>query len=216
VQDTELKFKKVSEQLLEITRDQAEAEIATTIGVIIFRCSKVLDQLCISCLVVAGAVLTLCISNAKDVLSIISPSGYTWMMILFLLSVLIGFFAKIVFAIIDFYLFIHCETSKAYRDISDKFEQETKDTHESAMEIGISLEKFYPRDKKIKEKLVKTFPKRWHSFLSRHSNNDDSDSGAATLLVNAWEYVEFQFYGFIAQIALLLLGFIVAVAGFVS
>lgn len=105
---------------------------------------------------------------------------------------------------------------KALEEISVRFDAEMEETHQSAQEHGISLDLFHPRAEKMKEALSKTFPERWRPFLLKHMNSGDPEDGTSGLLVNAWKYVTFQFFGFAVQITLFLVGFIVAVAGFAS
>jgi hypothetical protein len=216
VQDSGEKLKQASERYLEIVRNQTEEHTGNTIGVIILKRSSTLDQLSVSALVVSGAVLTLCISNASDVLSVISSGGYAWMMALFMLSALSGFLAKVAYSIGNFHIAVHCEMFKALEEITDKFESETEETQQSAIEHGIPLNSFYPRAEKTKEALTKTFPPRWRPFLLKHLNSDSTDAGTSGLLVNAWKFVAYQFFGFMAQVLFFIVGFIIAVGGFAS
>lgn len=197
-------------------RNQTEQKAGNTVSVIILKRSSTLDQLSVSTLVVAGAILTLCISSSKGVLSVISGGGYGWMMSMFMLSALSGFLAKVAHSIANAHIVIHCEMYKDLGEALDRFGSETEGTRESALERGISLDSFFPRPEKIKEALVKTFPHRWRPYLRKSLNRDSSDSGTPDLLVNAWKFVSYQFFGFTAQIIFFVVGFVIAVGGFAS
>lgn len=216
MQDPDNKRKQLSERHLEIVRNQTEKATGNAIGVIVLKQSSTLDKLSVSALIGAGAILTLCISNSSGVLSVISGCGYGWMMSMFMLSALSGFFAKITYSIANSHIAIHCEMYKALEEVHDKYGNERKEILESAQDHGIPLDLFSPRTKNTMEEFAKTFPENWRPFLLKSMNRDSSDSGTSGLLVNAWKFVSYQFFGFTAQIVFFFAGFVIAVGGFAS
>ena len=214
--DTEEKFKQASERFIKIVRNQTEENTGNTIGLVVLKCSGSLDQMSVSLLVVAGAVLTLCISNASDILSVISGNGYTWMMSLFMLSAMFGFFAKASYTVANFHISLHRELFMALDELVEKFKTETQEMRQSAIDNGVELNTFFPRGEKTKEALIKTFPFHWRPYLLKRMSVSNSDGDKSSLLVAAWKFVTFQFFGFLTQIVLFILGVIVAVVGFAS
>jgi hypothetical protein len=206
-------LEQTSEEYLRFVRDQAERDGAVEAVLVLLGSSVTLDRLSMSMLVVTGAMLTLCISQAQSLTAVFTMPTYKAMLGLFLVSSLMGYLEKAMHSLASIYIGFYRELRAGMKKVLSEYEDIRRDVVRDAREVETTLETIVLRPDSMIELVVRAFPEAWQSYIRASMCAKTVDQGNSIFIFEALKYEVWQVLAFFAQAMFLVVGILVVLFG---
>jgi hypothetical protein len=206
-------LQQTSEEYLRFVRDRAESEGANEAVLVLLGSSVTLDRLSMSMLVVAGAMLTLCISQAQGLTTVVSVPTYKAMLGLFLLSSLMGFLEKAMHSLASIYIGFYRELFAGMKKVSSEYENIRRGVVKDAREVEVDLETIALRPESMFELVVRAFPETWQSYVRASMRAKTANQENGIFITQALKYELWQVGALFAQVTFFGVGILVVLFG---
>lgn len=130
-------LRKSTEEYIEASAAVAESELSASIIKVALGSTEPINKLISSMLVVSGATITLSISNASEVLTVLGAGTLKWMLALFVVSAVFGFVAKVSGVLVDIALAVFEGMQASVDEAYENFSRDREEAMAKARELGV-------------------------------------------------------------------------------
>lgn len=202
--------KKSTEAYLDISVEQTELKAAAFLTQSLIESTALTDKLGNYLLVVAGAAITLMVSNSDSTISTLGPGTFKIFIILMLVSAFIGFGSKLTHSLSLMYLNLHDATTNKFLMLLDEFDALQDEAIEECRGLA-EIEPRYPDKDRILNNYIANHPKFMQQRMLKNAQVGKQD---AYNLLRSANFLAYWHVGLVTmEIVLMAAAFSVVVFG---